>query len=249
KWNERARDFISAGEYRYLSAVFPYDKSTGQPLALHSAALVNRPGVDGMATAALRAATLVNQPSEDKPMNETLRKLLAVLGIELDASATELTEEQSTAALSALNDLSTQAKKVAGLETNIAALKAQGTDVDLSQYVPVATYNSLVTEFAALKAGDDKKSAKSLIDAAQTEGKVLAAEVEYLTQFSAQQGVAALKEMLDKRPAVAALSAPQTSTTPVPAQPGIAALSADEKEAARISGMSEQDYIAAKAKQ
>ncbi|MGB0468324.1 MAG: phage protease [Pontibacterium sp.] len=48
QWTSRALDFIKNGEYRFLSAVFPYDKHTGEPLSLHSAALVNRPGIDGM---------------------------------------------------------------------------------------------------------------------------------------------------------------------------------------------------------
>ncbi len=56
RWTPKALNFIRQGEYRYLSAVFPYEKSTGAPLALHSAALVNRPGLDGMkAVEALKA--------------------------------------------------------------------------------------------------------------------------------------------------------------------------------------------------
>ncbi len=56
KWTPRALEFIRQGEYRYLSAVFPYSKATGAPTQLHSAALVNRPGLDGLkALQALKA--------------------------------------------------------------------------------------------------------------------------------------------------------------------------------------------------
>ena len=48
RWTSKAIEFIRQGEYRYLSAVFTYDKKTGIPQSLHSAALVNRAGLDGM---------------------------------------------------------------------------------------------------------------------------------------------------------------------------------------------------------
>lgn len=51
-WTARAKEHILGREYRYLSAVFPYDKSSGTPLSLHSVALVNTPGIDGMAEVA-----------------------------------------------------------------------------------------------------------------------------------------------------------------------------------------------------
>jgi phage I-like protein len=248
QWTERARDFISNGEYRFLSAVFPYDKNTGEPLALHSAALVNRPGIDGLATAALRAKhttpPFINHSNEDQTMNEELRQLLAKLGITLAEDAA-LTAEQGTAALSALDALEIKANKTEALETSIAALKAAPNNIDLSMYVPAVTYNALVTEMASLKANDAKNSAKTLIKEGQENGKVLAAEVSYLNDFADQQGVVALKAMIDARPAITALKSQQTDTTEKP-DTNLAVLSADEHEAIRISGMSEEDYITAK---
>lgn len=246
-WTQRARDYIDNGEYRYLSAVFPYDKNTGEPLALHSAALVNRPGIDGLATAALRAKhstiDLHSQSTEEPVMNETLRQLLANLGITVSADS-ELTAEQGTAALSALKDLQAKADKVSGLETSIASLKAQTPETDLSQFVPAATYNALVTQMASLKAGDDKNSAANLIKEGQANGKVLAAEVDYLTGFAKQQGVAALKGMLDSRPEIMALSTKQTDSAEKPnAEQGVAVLSADELKVCREMGVSEEDFL------
>ncbi len=254
QWTQRARDFINNGEYRYLSAVFPYDKNTGEPLALHSAALVNRPGIDGLAIAALRAKDLAttdslsNNALEDTPMNETLRKMLAKLGIEVSADA-ELTDAQSTAALSALDLLATNAGKTTELESSLASLKASSNAaVDLSQYVPAATYNALVTEVASLKADDAKNSAKQLIASGKANGKVLAAEEDYLNNFAEQQGVAALKSMLEGRPNIAALSSTQTTEIEKPdADKGVASLSADDKEAARLLGKTETEFAALKA--
>ncbi|WP_157772238.1 phage protease [Zobellella denitrificans] len=49
RWTERAQGFIERHEYRFLSAVFPYD-DTGRPLELRMAAITNDPGVVGMAS-------------------------------------------------------------------------------------------------------------------------------------------------------------------------------------------------------
>ena len=58
RWTPRALEHLSNGEYRFLSAVFPYDKITGQPTSLHSAALVNRPGLDGVTAIGALSANL-----------------------------------------------------------------------------------------------------------------------------------------------------------------------------------------------
>ena len=253
EWTATARDYIKNGEYRYLSAVFPYDKTTGTPLMIHSAALVNRPGLDGLQVASLSAAVThtsnysphQNSNQETFVMNETLRKLLAKLGIQV-VDGEELTEAQSTAALSALNLLSTKAASVEGLNTEVAALKIS-TSVDLSAYVPAATYNALVTQTAVLKADSAKNTAKQLIDEAQQCGKVMAAELDYLTAFADQQGIVKLKALLDSRPMVAALKGQQTSETKVPKDTDdLAVLSAAEQNICAATGVSEADYIKTK---
>ncbi|SEQ24602.1 Mu-like prophage I protein [Amphritea atlantica] len=214
-WTSRALEYIKGKEYRFLSSVFPYDKRTGEPLFIHSAALTNRAGIDGMQDLEALCAQIVphpthdNQPQENPVMNKAMRKLLAQLGIELN-EGDQLTDEQSTAALSALGALAKKAAKSEELTTEVAALKAKDGDIDLSMYVPAATYNALVTQMAVLKAGSDEASLEQLLKDAKAEGKVLAAEEDYLTKFGEQQGVAALKAMLDSRPSLVALKAQQT---------------------------------------
>jgi phage I-like protein len=88
-----------------------------------------------------------------------------------------------------------------------------------------------------------------LVDEAQASGKVLAAELDYLTGFAEQQGVAALKALLDGRPNIAALSNAQTTETNQPNEQdtNIAKLSADEQEAARLLGKTDKEFAALKA--
>ncbi|MFM5254944.1 phage protease [Aeromonas hydrophila] len=256
RWTERAAALVAAKEYRFLSAVFPYD-AQGRPLELRMTAITNDPGVVGMqALAALSAQPIQpGQPAtltKENSMNELLKKLLAKLGIELTGDPTD---EQLQKALTELDSLQASAKKAPELEAalsaekaSLAALKAQpGGQVDLAQFVPVATYNALVTQVAALTAQVDTTDAATLIKAARTAGKVVAAEEEYLTAYAAQKGVAALKALLEPRPAIAALTASQTAAVTLPEKKGEAVLSAEDKYAADQLGISHEDFAKAKA--
>lgn len=266
RWTDRAAALVAAKEYRFLSAVFPYD-ALGRPLELRMTAITNDPGVVGMqalaALSALPASSLMSTqpgqlatPIKEISMNEHLIALLGKLGIQPGADG-QLTAEQGTAALAALDTLQASAKKALELEAalsaekaSLAALKAQPVQqsgqIDLAQYVPVATYNALVTQVAALTAQVDTTDAATLIKDARTQGKVVAAEEEYLTAYAAQKGVAALKALLDPRPAIAALAASQTSAVTLPEKKGDAVLSAEDKYAADQLGITHEAFAKAK---
>jgi phage I-like protein len=252
RWTDKASAHIAAGEYRFLSAVFPYD-ANGRPLELRMAALVNDPGVVGMqALAALAAQFGSTHPAITHPSNEEkqtmpdlLKALLAKLGIDVPADG-QLTDQLNTAALSALDIALATSAKVPELEQSLATLKAAmpaSAVVDLSQYVPVETYSALVQQVATLSAQVDTTDAETVLKTAREQGKTVAAEEGYLRQFAAQKGVAALKAMLAPRPAIAALSAQQTTTQTPPPPQGLAVLSADEKEAARLMGIPESEFM------
>ncbi|MGN5184993.1 phage protease [Aeromonas veronii] len=256
RWTDRAAAMVAAKEYRFLSAVFPYD-AQGRPLELRMAAITNDPGVVGMQALAALSALPASQPgqlanpSKETSMNELLKKLLAKLGIELTGDPTD---EQLQKALAELDSLQASAKKAPELEAaltaekaSLAALKAQpGGQVDLAQFVPVATYNALVAQVASLSAKVETTDAATLIKEARTQGKVVAAEEEYLTAYASQKGVAALKALLDPRPAIAALSASQTTQVTLPDRAGNAVLSADDKYAADQLGISHEEFAKAK---
>ena len=59
--------------------------------------------------------------------------------------------------------------------------------------------------------------------------------------------MAALKALLDPRPAIAALTASQTAAVTLPARSGEAVLSAEDKYAADQLGISHEDFAKAKA--
>lgn len=236
RWTEKAYEHIKKGEFAFLSAVFPYDKN-GIPLELRMAALTNDPGVTGMQRLAVLSASI--QQQEDYQMPEILRKLLAKLGVDV-AENSEASDEQLQSALSTLEKL--QSDKTAADE-QVATLSAKSTDVDLSKYVPKATYDATVQQLAVLSAKTNETEVDQVIEKARNEGRALEAEVDYLKGFGKQQGVAALSAMLSQRPQIAVLSAQQTENTKVEKQePGVAVLSAADKEAAKLLGISEADY-------
>lgn len=254
-WTPKAQAHIDDKEYAFLSAVFPYDKS-GKPLYLRMAAITNDPGLTTIdPVAALNASVNVNlhkpgvdihlySESEEALVNDLLISLLAKLGITV---ADSVTEEQSIAALSALDALQAKAVKHDELEQQVVALNAKSDSVDLSKYVPIDAYNGVVGQLAVLKAGTDETSISSLIDDAKKQGKVVEAESSYLTQFGQQQGVAALKAMLDNRPAIAALSATQTQTMVQSKQQEASGdLSDTEMAVLKATGLTKEQYLASK---
>ncbi|ABS08238.1 phage protease [Shewanella baltica] len=252
RFTDNAIAYLTAKEYKYFSLVFGYDTSTGRPQFIHSAALTNRPGVDGMlplaslaALAALNTSLNPHEPiqstdTEELHVNPLLRKILAALGVDIPDDVTALTAEQEVAALSALNTLTTAANSVDGLKQQLTALSATSPSVDLSQYVPVATVAALRAQLVALTAENGVLTVEQTVKEAIDEGKAFECERDYLTKLG-KQSMAALTANLGERVAIAALTAKQTTTVPDPIkdkETKLAALTADEIKMADSWGMS-----------
>ncbi|MCG7545552.1 phage protease [Pseudoalteromonas sp. MM17-2] len=211
KWTSRAAQYLRNDEYRYISPVFAYNKQTGRPTKLLHFALTNEPAVDGMKAVAVLKNN--STPKEETTMNEALQ-LLELLGVTVPEGQSPTAEQYQTAmaACKAMKDkadsVETLGQQLSDANEQVASLKAQGTgSVDLGEYVPRKTYDSLHQEFVALKGENNGLTVDQAIEAAKQEGRILAAEVEYFTDFGKQKGIAALKAQLDARQPVAALTA------------------------------------------
>lgn len=264
RFTDNAIAYLNAKEYRYFSLVFGYDKATGRPQFIHSAALTNRPGVDGMlplaslaALAALNTSLNPDQPSqstytEELHVNPLLRKILAALGVEVPEAATALTADQEVAALSALDRLTTGANSVDDLKQEVAALSAksqqlQSPAIDLTKYVPIATVNALREQLVALTAENGVLTVEQTVKEAIDAGKAFECERQYLIDLG-KQSMAALTTNLGERVAIAALTAKQTTTVPDPSKDKdtkLAALTADQIKLADSWGMSHADFAKA----
>ncbi|MCE7638381.1 hypothetical protein LZT07_13735 [Vibrio fluvialis] len=256
-WTAKAKSHIDAMEYAFLSAVFPYDKQ-GRPLLLRMAALTNDPGLVDLEPVAALAAEFslsfyhnngsinMHGQTEDSLVNKLLEEVLAKIGITLPESG-ELTQAQQTAALSALDALKAKADTADTLQTQVAELSAKGDGVDLAKFVPIEAYNAIVGQMAVLSASASGMSLEKIISDAKAEGKVIESETDYLTQFGQQQGVAALSAMLEKRPAIAALTAKQTKDQQPPKdEKKTDALTDDEMAVLSATGLTQEQYLAAK---
>lgn len=260
RWTPSARAHLKNDEYRFISPVFHYDKQTGRPTKLRHFALTNDPAVDGMDKVAVLKSALTNTKTNpdngDTPMNAA-QKLLSLLGVTVDGD--NVTDADYTQATTALTALKTKADEADTLTTQlsnandaVAALKANSpTEVNLAKYVPVETYNALHTEMVALKSTSDNQTVEQEINKAKQDGRVITSEEEYLTSLGNQQGIAALKAVLDARSPIASLTAQQTINAPKPEQnkDGLAALTTDEKYAADQLGLSHTAYAKAKQEQ
>lgn len=258
RFTDNATAFLSAKEYKYFSLVFGYDKATGRPQFIHSAALTNRPGVDGMlplaSLAALAAldkslnANALPHPTQPEGLhvNPLLMKLLAALGIEI-ADGSEPTEAQLNDALKRIDDLVKAAGSVDGLKQEVAALSAKSPTIDLTKYVPIATANALREQLVALTAENGVLTVEQTVKAAIDEGKAFECERQYLIDLG-KQSMAALTANLGERVAIAALTAKQTTTVPDPTKDKdtkLAALTADQIKLADSWGMSHADFAKA----
>lgn len=243
-WTRKAQAHIDEKEYRYVSAVFLYDKATGEPTALHSVALTNDPGIDGMnALAALTAHYPSTTNQREKAMNELLKKLLAKLGIVVP-DGTDPTEQNVNDALAALTTVTTDKdKEVATLTAEIAALKADTGNIDYTKYVPVAAYSAIHQELAQLKASHDVLTVDQVIKQAEEDGKLITEGEKSYLQSLGKQNMAALKDTLNARPVLAALKGKQThGVAPEGAdKKGVAALTADQKSIADQMGISHEE--------
>ncbi len=259
-WTDAARAHILADEYRYISPLFTFDPETGAVLSLVNAALTNNPALDGMAAvAAVRqvAASQTDQPQPEDCMDELLKRLRFLLNLPVAATA-----EDVTARLDALKaQVTTGAEAaasvdllaiLAGKDAAIADLTAKAATPDPAKFAPVEALSALTAENTDLKAKLAAASAQNgaaalsaEIKAAVADGRVHKSLEGWLADLAAKSPDAA-RDYLGKAAPVAALTAMQTSTVTPPAGAGTVALSAEEKEAAKLLGIPEDVYATGK---
>lgn len=240
EWTAKARDFIKNGEYRYISPVFSFDPQTGAITRLHSAALTDNPALDGMMEAAARENT---QQQEDNMKKELQAALVAFFA--LSASATE------DDILGALKDKKPLAEMLKEKDDALAALKDQAPDpVKFAPMELLKAQTDKVAELSAKLAELEKKSAESGLEAeitaALNDGR-LPKSCEAWARKTAKTSPDALKSYLDTAVPTAALKRMQTDGKKP--EEKSAALTDDEKYVCKVTGVSEEDFLARKKKE
>lgn len=114
--------------------------------------------------------------------------------------------------------------------------------VDLTKFVPAKAYQLLARRAAVLSARSRGGNVETVIQNARRSGRVTAAEVPYLRALGKQHGVAELTAAIGGRKPVVALRSRQTNGLSKPPA-RLAVLSAVEKDAARLQGLTEAEYL------
>lgn len=226
-WTDKARAHIRAGEYRYISPVFAFDRQSGAVLRLICAALTNHPALDGM-----DAASATFTPYEEPPM----KQILAALGLPETAD--------EAAALAALTTLRQ--------ERDSAKAQAEAAP-DPQKFVAMATFSAVQKEAAQLrdeltKLKNEAQAAalKDDIEAALKDGRLTAATKGWAESL-AKTAPDALKAFLATQPPVQALTGTQTGgRTPAGDKPGTVSLTADELHICERLGLTHEEFIEAR---
>lgn len=242
EWTAAAAAHIAAGEYRYFSPVFEYDKRTGAVLALRLGALTNNPGLDGMAAVALSALSTHLIDEEIPAVNETLKKLLAALG--LPEATSEETALTAVAALKARADVVEEVRSAldvpaqGSISAALTALKAKAAGApDPAQFAPVAALTALQGQVASLSAQLVERDLDQVIADAREANKITPA-LEAWARELGKKDLAALKRYIETAPAIAPVAG--QSGGKAPAGGGAGADSADAIAAAALKYQAEQ---------
>ena len=238
-WTAKAAQHIDAKEFKYISPVFLYDPKTGHVVKVVHAALTNTPALDNLQQVALAAMsssfqTLSNH--EEKPMNEALKLMLAMLGL-----PETTTEADAVAALNSVQSQLGDVKLQDALPDRLVALNA-ALIPDPAKFVPVETMQQMQTQLVALTAqvqGFQAENNQAVIAAALADGRLLPAQKAWAESL-ATTNMTALNQFLGTAQPLAALTQQQTNGKEQPGQ--LAALSVEQKAVAEQLGMSHADY-------
>ena len=89
-WTDRAKEMLAAKEYRYLSPVAVIRKTDRKLVAIHSAALTNKPAIVGMAPIVNRCASEISDGKAAIAVDAPLAALRDELELATDAGAEEV---------------------------------------------------------------------------------------------------------------------------------------------------------------
>ena len=273
QWTANAKRMIEGGEYKYISPVIVFDKTTGEVRDVLNASLVNIPNLDLNPVAQERMAALNASFSTTNPepsdMNPLLAKLLAALNLPATDATTEAQALGAVAALkaavpesvtkvlglpattaesdlvTALAALKANADKAAELTTQVASLKsAKPGEPDPTKYVALEKFTELNNEVAGLKAAGIDRTVNELIAEARLAGKC-SPVVEEVWRGIGKVDVAQLKALIEKTPANPALAGlSQTGGKQIEKRDPNAAATADELAMCKNMGLTLEQFRA-----
>ncbi|WP_347016629.1 phage protease [Acinetobacter seifertii] len=220
KWLDKAKDHIEKEEYKYLSPVLFYTKNTGEVVGLHSVALTNTPNLDNLPEAQLAALAqdyFTQNSPQDSEMDELIEQLRWMLNLPLSATPEEVMAE--------LNKLIAQIKDKTGVAVaangqhlfnvldEIEQIKVAAnsqTQVDMTQFVPMAVYQEAIAQASNAVVAAQEKEVEELITAACGDGRLTGQATIKYYKDQAKTNPEHVKTLIEGLPKIAALTQRQT---------------------------------------
>ncbi|WP_140918447.1 phage protease [Limnobaculum xujianqingii] len=268
-WTADAAKMIAAKEYRYISAVFIYDKTTGRVIEVLHAALTNTPALDGMEEVTLAAASyaagyladLSRNPQlnieDTTAMEDLLEQLRWMLNLPLSATLEEVKAElqklidkltdgagTTAASVNLITLLQEKEQKITALSQQTTALASQVAT--LSTNVPQDVVIKLQHEVADLKADREKRAKdemESAIVAALSDGRLTKA-LEPWARDTAKTNPDAVKSFLASAKPIASLNQMQTDGKDFAQSDKTYGLDADALAMCATLGVSPEEFAA-----
>ncbi|MBF7683921.1 phage protease [Acinetobacter sp. B5B] len=221
EWTDKAKNYIEAQEYKYISPVFLYDNQ-GNVLSLLHVALTNTPNLDQLPEAKLAAAaqdfiTQTTQTPQDSTMDELLERLRWMLNLPVSADANDILAELDKLKnrIEAGTDIKL-AENAQNLFDAVQAfttkLAANNSEPNPALFVPMAVYQDALQQSAQVAANNQKQEVEQLITAACSDGRLTGESTIAWAKAFGEKDPDGLKAHLDHIPKIAALNQRQTQT-------------------------------------
>ncbi len=207
EWTDKAKSYIKAKEYRYLSPVVLVNKNTGKAIALHSVALTNTPAIDGMSAiinSMNKGIDIVDQQtdelndkntdSQQQPKNtqlkmDVLTTIAKELGLKDNATLDEI--------LSTVKQLISDKAETESISNKLKVEKANAENAELVQMaLSIGQIEPSQTEWAYKRCAEDvdgfkffvegayKKECDKVVGLALENGKIAPFQKEWAEQLA-----------------------------------------------------------------
>jgi len=216
-WTPKGREELDSKEYRYFSATFMRNKTSGEILAITGGTITNDPNFRPMqALASKEKSNQTQTQSEEKSMKPELIALAKSLGLDPEKTSEKeilaAAQKNHETAQKTTEDVATL-KKALGLDEDAdtatvveTASKrinetAKARKPDPEAYVPKTMYDELATRMDKLEKGTTEKAAQDAVIAAMKAGKVSPGMKEWAIDL-ATKDMTAFEQFVEKAPAI-----------------------------------------------
>jgi len=256
EWTAAAAAQLRDKEYRYLSPTFWHD-TAGRITRIDRVSLVNDPNFEMRAIAAQETST---ETELENQMDELLKELAALLGLEGESVSPEAVKEAVTNLVAVKDAVKEEVAAPAEAETAeeiVAAVEAAVDDKvekevasrlkkatasqknpDPSKFVPIEALEEMKKSVASVQSQLHARDTEEVVEAALAAGKILPAQKGWAKDY-ASSDLKGFKQYLEKTPAI---FTPDNLPAFDKAAGTGGGLSAVEKSVASQLGLSEEQF-------